>query len=77
MWFCFVRRLGTLPVVGWEKWSEKAIEEKGEIDSLSEIAQSYMRWFTELRIVSGFILVCVILMSLFIFIDIVNIVKKY
>ena len=65
-----------LPVVGWEKWSESKIEAKGEIDSLSEIVQSYMRWFIELPLVSGFILACVILMSLFIFVDIVRIINK-
>lgn len=59
-------------VVGWDKWDEKWIDEKGEVDSLSEIVQYYMRWFIELPLISGFILGCVILMSLFIFVDIVR-----
>jgi hypothetical protein len=73
-----VRRLGILPVPenGWEQWSEQVIEEKGEIDPLSEIVQSYIRWFIELPIISGSILACVILMSLFIFVDIVSSIRE-
>ena len=68
----FVRRLGTLNVVGWEVWDDAKIEEKGEIDSLSEMIQYYIRIFLEHYIVSGVILASVILLSIFIFVEIVS-----
>jgi len=63
--------MGTLPVVGWEEWDETKIEEKGEIESLSELIQVYIRVFLEHKFVSSGILACVILLSIFIFVEIV------
>ena len=61
-----------LPVVGWEEWDEAKIDEKGEIESLSELIQGYIRIFLENRYVSGTILASVILLSIFIFVEIVR-----
>ncbi len=57
--------------MGWQQWNDAKIEEKGEIESLSEIIQTYTRSFLEYWAVSGFILACVILLSIFIFVEIV------
>ena len=67
----FVRRLGTLPVAGWQEWNEAKIEEKGEIEALSEIIQTHVRAFLEHSVVSSAILFSVILLSFFIFVEIV------